>query len=74
MNKNPEFDTIVLQVPRGTKSMWVRESQRKGQKLNRWIYEQVQRPWPFPSSEGAMPMTKAQQVRDMIDNTPQGVF
>ena len=35
-------DTIVLRPPLGTKSRWVRQSQREGKKLTDWIVEKVE--------------------------------
>jgi hypothetical protein len=34
-------DTIIIKAPPGTKSRWVRQSQREGTKLSDWIVEQV---------------------------------
>lgn len=37
-----EFDTIVITAPAGTKTRWVRQSQREGVKLSDWIIKQVE--------------------------------
>lgn len=41
-------DTIIIKAPVGTKSRWVRQSQRAGMKLSDWLIERVE----------AQPMTK----------------
>lgn len=35
-------DTIIIKAPAGTKSRWVRQSQRAGQKLSDWITSRVE--------------------------------
>lgn len=41
MTNDREYDLIVLQVPVGTKSEWVRQSQSEGKKLNQWIFDRM---------------------------------
>lgn len=35
-------DTIIIKAPAGTKSSWVRQSQRAGMKLSDWLIERVE--------------------------------
>ena len=35
-------DTIIINAPAGTKTRWVRQSQREGRKLSDWVIERVE--------------------------------
>lgn len=35
-------DTIVIKAPAGTKTRWVRQSQREGRKLSDWLIDRVE--------------------------------
>lgn len=68
-------DTIVIKAPAGTKTRWVRQSQRAGMKLSDWVLRMMGDPPAdaerylarFARKEpGSVVMLTEDQLRDML--------
>lgn len=62
-------DTIVIKAPAGTKTRWVRQSQRAGRKLSGWLVDRVDG-LPGPPPLVAMDGDQIIQVVYLQDELP----